>query len=96
MSDNKNSSYHIKLPILLTIAVIVGILIGSEFAEPKTDKKYLSSILKFRELLEYIENDYVDSVDTETLIEESIENMLDKLDPHTIYIPPKDRERTAS
>jgi len=96
VSDYKNSSYHIKLPILLTIAVIVGILIGSEFAEPKTDKKYLSSILKFRELLEYIENDYVDSVDTETLIEESIENMLDKLDPHTIYIPPKDRERAAS
>lgn len=96
MSDYKNSSYHIKLPILLTIAVIIGILIGSEFAEPKTDKKYLSSILKFRELLEYIENDYVDSVDTETLIEESIENMLDKLDPHTIYIPPKDRERAAS
>lgn len=96
MSDYKNSSYHIKLPILLTIAVIVGILIGSEFAEPKTDKKYLSSIQKFRELLEYIENDYVDSVDTETLIEESIENMLDKLDPHTIYIPPKDRERAAS
>ncbi len=96
MSDYKNSSYHIKLPILLTIAVIVGILIGSEFAEPKTDKKYLSSIQKFRELLEYIENDYVDSVDTESLIEESIENMLDKLDPHTIYIPPKERELAAS
>ncbi|OEK01962.1 peptidase S41 [Roseivirga sp. 4D4] len=96
MSDYKNSSYHIKLPILLTIAVIVGILIGSEYAEPKTDKKYLASIQKFRELLEYIENDYVDSVDTESLIEESIENMLDKLDPHTIYIPPKERELAAS
>jgi len=96
VSDYKNSSYHIKLPILLTIAVIVGILIGSEYAEPKTDKKYLASIQKFRELLEYIENDYVDSVDTESLIEESIENMLDKLDPHTIYIPPKERELAAS
>ncbi|OEK06268.1 S41 family peptidase [Roseivirga misakiensis] len=96
MNEHKNSSYHIRLPILLTIAVIIGILIGSEFGEPKEDKKYLSSIQKFRELLEYIENDYVDTVDTETLIEESIENMLDKLDPHTIYIPPKDRELSAS
>ena len=96
MSDYRNSGYHIRLPILLTIAVIIGVLIGSEFAEPKQDKKYLSSIQKFRQLLEYIENDYVDSVDTESLIEESIEDMLDKLDPHTVYIPPRDRELTAS
>ena len=40
--------------------------------------------------MEYIENDYVDSVDTEALIEESIANILDKLDPHTVYIPPQD------
>ena len=94
--ETNNSPSHIRLPILLTIAILVGVFIGSEFAEPKQDLKYLSSIQKFRELLEYIENDYVDTVDTETLIEQSIEEMLDKLDPHTVYIPSRERELAAS
>ncbi len=94
--ETNNSPSHIRLPILLTIAILVGVFIGSEFAEPKQDLKYLSSMTKFRELLEYIENDYVDTVDTESLIEESIQEMLDKLDPHTVYIPSRERELAAS
>ena len=94
--ETNNPPSHIRLPILLTIAILIGVFIGSEVAVPKTSTKYLSSITKFRELLEYIENDYVDSVDTETLIEESIEEMLDKLDPHTVYIPSRERELATS
>ena len=96
MSDYKNSSYHIRLPILLATALIIGVLIGSKFAEPKTDERYEASIQKFTQLLEFIENDYVDSVNTAGLLEESIETMLDKLDPHTVYIPPKDAELVES
>lgn len=96
MDEHKNSPYHIKLPILLAIALIVGVLLGSKFAEPKADDRHRSSIQKFTQLLEFIENDYVDSVNTASLVEESIETMLDKLDPHTIYIPPKDAELAAS
>jgi carboxyl-terminal processing protease len=96
VSETNNTKNQIRLPILLSIAVIIGIWIGATFAEPKTDKKYQSSLQKFRQLIEYIENDYVDSVNTEELLEESIGQMLDKLDPHTIYIPPQDRELAES
>jgi carboxyl-terminal processing protease len=96
VSETNNTKNQIRLPILLSIAVIFGIWIGSTFAEPKTDKKYQSSLQKFRQLIDYIENDYVDSVNTEELLEESISQMLDKLDPHTIYIPPQDRELAES
>lgn len=96
MSEYKNSPYHIRLPILLAAALIIGVLIGSNFAEPKTDKKYEASIQKFTQLMDYIENDYVDSVNTSSLLEESIESMLDKLDPHTVYIPPRDAELMES
>ncbi len=94
--EYKNSSFHIRLPILLAITLVIGVLLGSRFSQPTGDTKYLSSIQKVRQLIEYIENDYVDSVDTEALLEESIENMLAKLDPHTVYIPPRDRELAQS
>lgn len=96
MSETPNTKNQIRLPILLSIAVILGIWIGSSFAKPKTDSKYQSSLQKFRQLIDYIENDYVDSVNTEELLEESISQMLDKLDPHTIYIPPRDRALAES
>ena len=96
MSETNNTKNQIQLPILLSVAVIIGIWIGSTFAEPETDKKYQSSLQKFRQLIDYIENDYVDSVNTEELLEESISQMLDKLDPHTVYIPPQDRELAES
>lgn len=96
MSDYKNSSFQIRLPIIISAALIVGLMIGKNFAQPKVSKEFLSSYQKLQQLMEYIENDYVDSVNTEALIEESIENILDKLDPHTVYIPPRDAELAAS
>ena len=71
-------------------------MLGKNYTEPKVDKQFLSSYQKLQQLIEYIENDYVDRVNTESLIEESIENMLDKLDPHTIYIPPNNAELAQS
>ena len=75
---------------------MVGILIGAKFGEPKGESKYLTSMQKFRQLLEYIENDYVDTVNTGDLVEQSIEQILDKLDPHTVYISAQDRELSRS
>ncbi|HSI91736.1 MAG TPA: S41 family peptidase, partial [Adhaeribacter sp.] len=46
--------------------------------------------LKFRDILTYIDRDYVDSVNTEELSDFAINKMLEKLDPHTYYIPASD------
>ena len=45
---------------------------------------------KYREVLQLIENNYVDSVNTDELVDYSIEKMLEKLDPHTAYMNPQD------
>jgi len=83
---NKNN-----LPIYFSLAVIFGVLIGSFFNGDANGFTSFSSNakneLKIKKLLNYIQRDYVDSVNTNKLLDGAIAQMLDKLDPHSVYIP---------
>lgn len=93
----KNSKYYIRLPLLLSIAIAAGILIGANMTSPIGSKNdVVSSIFKFREILNYINRNYVDEVQTDDLVEAAITSMLEKLDPHTVYLPAKDHEYSKS
>lgn len=52
----------------------------------------ISSYLKFKDILTYIQRDYVDEVNTDELVESAITNMLEELDPHSVYIPAEELE----
>lgn len=82
---NKNN-----LPIYLSIAVVFGILIGVFFngGNPSNLKLGNSSKeKKIKRLIDYIQRDYVDTVDTDNLLDGAITEMMGKLDPHSVYIP---------
>lgn len=42
---------------------------------------------KLREVMHYIDQQYVDEVNADSLLEQTISGLLDKLDPHSSYIP---------
>src|SRR6185369_3410834 len=48
------------------------------------------------EILNLIDRDYVDTVNVDELVDFSIDKMLEKLDPHTAYIPKKDIDMARS
>ncbi len=97
MSEIKNSKAQVRLPIIIALAISAGIWIGATFAEPKTDRNDLkAAIYKLQEIITYINRDYVDSVNTNELVEYGIEKMLDKLDPHSSYISAKDANLAKS
>jgi len=82
---NKNN-----LPIYLSIAVVFGILIGTFFSNGNSSSligKSSSSERKIKRLIDYIQSDYVDDVNTDELLDGAIAEMLGKLDPHSVYIP---------
>lgn len=97
MSEEKNTKAQIRLPIILALAISAGIWIGATFAGPRSDRNDLkSAIYRIQEVLTYINRDYVDSVDTNELVEYGIEKMLEKLDPHSSYITAKDANLAKS
>ncbi|MBW3470511.1 S41 family peptidase [Arthrospiribacter ruber] len=97
MSEIKNTKQQIRLPLILALAISAGIWIGATFAEPKSDRNDLKAALyKIQEIITYINRDYVDSVNTNELVEHGIQKMLEKLDPHSSYIPAKDASLAKS
>lgn len=93
MSEIKNSSAIIRLPIIIAITLIGGIFIGAKMFNSGTQANDISkSANKFRDIISLINTEYVDTVNTDQLTEEAINKMLEKLDPHSVYIPPKDMD----
>lgn len=81
-----NSKSAIRLPIIISITLAAGMLLGSTFfSGGKKLTDVAKGYAKFREVLLLVENNYVDSVNTEELVDYSISKMLEKLDPHTAY-----------
>ncbi len=83
---NKNN-----FPIFFAIAVILGILIGLFFGGNSNDNlsftKNYSQEQKIKRLINFIERDYVDEINTDSLLDGAINQILTKLDPHSVYIP---------
>ncbi|MFN6943795.1 MAG: S41 family peptidase [Cytophagaceae bacterium] len=90
MSKINNKRFYIKLPILLSLAIVCGIFIGATLFDNNNKNNIVSNYMKFAEILTYIQKDYVDTVNIDDLVDHAIVKMLEKLDPHTAYIPKKD------
>ncbi|MBS9768152.1 MAG: S41 family peptidase [Flavobacteriaceae bacterium] len=75
--------FLINIALLLLIVLLLGkIFRQSRYFSPQTT----SVSEKVNRLLNYIEDDYVDTVDTEDLLDDAIKDMLEKLDPHSVYL----------
>ena len=92
-----NNKTKIFLPILLAIAIVLGMYINSFFHTNSRSKIFNAPATiashKLDAVLNMIVDDYVDTVSAEQLVEQAIPAILKDLDPHTIYIPKEDLQR---
>ncbi len=85
------NKFSIYLPILFAIVLIVGILIGNRLTPVSTSNPdmfhlNLKKYDKLSDMVNYIVQEYVDTVDRNRLTEDGINGILQDLDPHSQYI----------
>ena len=90
-----NKKITLIIPLLIAVSVAAGILIGNLLnsnSQPGFTGFSTGKSNKISTLLELIEQGYVDSVNTDEMIEKAIPEILKNLDPHTSYIPARDMQ----
>lgn len=86
------------LPLLLGIAIAIGIFIGGKLNfTDSPDRLFTTNNKKdkLNRLIDYIDYDYVDDVNTDSIVDVTVNGILENLDPHSVYIPKEDMERVT-
>ena len=83
--------------ILVFAALVIGFFLGEmlNFTKEIIHFQGNSHKNKLNELIDFIDNEYVDSVNTDSIVGLAIDNILQKLDPHSIYVPPSEQNQIA-
>ena len=93
MKSNKNKRFT---PLLMAASVVFGILIGTFYANHFSGNRLSiinSSSNKLNNLLHIVDDQYVDTVNINSLVENAMPEILAELDPHSVYIAAKDVQR---
>ncbi len=94
-----NNSKNRFMPFLIAASVVLGIVIGTFYANHFSGNKLgiiNTSSNKLNALLRIIDDQYVDTVKMADLVEEAMPLILSELDPHSSYIPAKDLQAVNS
>src|SRR5690554_33994 len=88
-TDNRKGTW---LPLWISIGIAIGIFIGSKYGRFSIPGS-LDGSGKINAVLNYIQESYVDTINTYRLVEDALPNIINELDPNSEYISAADMKR---
>jgi carboxyl-terminal processing protease len=83
------------IPFFVILFVTFGIVLGKFWGSDSFNDDSNLYKSKLNKLINFIENDYVDDVKTDSIVDVTLSNILASLDPHSIYLPAEEQELAA-
>ena len=83
------------LPLLFSLTMIAGMYFGYKMRDNMPGKSFFFAEKRrpVQEIMDLINNRYVDDVKMESLADTAIQAMLSKLDPHSVFIPAEELQQ---
>ncbi len=90
----KNSRNKVLIPLLLAVALAVGLIVGQSMGRSTAESQFRRVIShlrppydKLNRTMALIQNEYIDSLDMDSITEQVLPLLIQQLDPHSMYIP---------
>jgi len=95
VSEHRNFKPIVGLAVVCTMAVAVGMWVGTTVVPQKerilTERSALQhATQKIQDIFAHVEHSYVDDTDLQALSETAVREVLEQLDPHSTYITAKE------
>ena len=85
-------------PTILAAALALGVFVGGKLDFNDSPEKLFTTNSKkdkLNRLIDYIDYEYVDEINTDSIVDITVNNILEKLDPHSVYIPKEDMTQVS-
>ena len=93
-----NKKYSFIWPTIIASALAIGIFVGGKLHFGDSPEQLFTTNSKkdkLNRLIDYIDYEYVDDIDTDSIVDETVNQILEKLDPHSVYIPKNEMSRVS-
>lgn len=82
----------IYFPIIIAMAVALGLLLGNKLNNSSNYTGKNTYKNKLNKLIDFIEREYVDEINTDSIVDLTVNGILENLDPHSVYIAKNELE----
>jgi len=86
------------IPLVIGVAMALGVFIGGKLNFIDNPDRLFSSNSKkdkLNRLIDYIDYEYVDQVNTDSIVDVTVNGILENLDPHSVYIPKNELQQVT-
>ena len=90
--------FNFLLPTVLALTLAAGIFIGGKLHFSDSPERLFSTNSKkdkLNRLIDFIEYEYVDDINTDSIVDVTVNDILGNLDPHSVYIPKNEMQSVA-